>query len=251
MVNKFFNFFDSHTTMIVVGVIMGLVLAILFLRYRKFTNREYLDLLICGSGAVLLGLIFAILFQNIYDLVKQKDAYHFELRMTFFGGLFGGVIGFLLIYYVFLLKTSTLKLNEVLKIAPASIALAQGFGRIGCFLSPCCYGKVSEKYGIYFPELGYKVIPTQMYEFIFLFILAGILIYLAFQKDYKYSFVIYLIAYSIFRFIIEFFRGDDRGVFIWNLSPSQYWCIALILNIVPLIYVTNKYIYMGQEDVKK
>ena len=251
MLNKFFGIFDSYTTMIVIGVIFAFALAIIFLRYKKFSKREYLDLLICASGAVLFGIIFAILFQNLYDVIEYQSAYKWQFRMTFFGGLFGGVLGFLFIYYVFLRKATTLRIGEVLKIAPACVTLGHAFGRVGCFLSPCCYGKASEKFGLYFPELGYKAIPTQMYEFIFLFILSGVLIFMAFKKDFKYSFVIYLAAYSIFRFIIEFFRGDDRGAFFVHLSPSQIWCIVLLVATVPLILLVNKTLYKAESYDKE
>ncbi len=241
MLPKIFGFIDSYTLMFVLGIVVCFAVAILYLYKKKLSKRDYLDLLICGLGAILFGVIFALLFQNLYDFIADYKHYKFAFRMTFFGGLFGGVIGYLFIYYVFIRKNSTLDIINPLKIAPACICLAHGFGRIGCFLAPCCYGIESENFGLYFPSINMKVIPTQLYEAIFLFLLAGIFLYLAFKKDYPYTFVIYLIAYSIFRFIIEFFRGDDRGGLANFLSPSQVWCIILLLASIPLYFVVKKY----------
>ena len=56
----------------------------------------------------------------------------------------------------------------------AGLALGHGFGRIGCLMAGCCHGIASE-HGIYFPELGHKALPTQLYEALFLFALAAFL----------------------------------------------------------------------------
>ena len=42
--------------------------------------------------------------------------------------------------------------------------------------------------------------------------------------------VIYLLSYGIFRFLIEFLRGDHRGIFIPGISPSQFWAILFFLG---------------------
>ena len=90
--------------------------------------------------------------------------------MTFYGGLFGGVLGFLLTYY-FIRKNVNFKIMEVVKVAPVSIAIAHCIGRIGCTLAGCCYGKPTDSWiGIDLPGHG-KVIPTQLFEAIFLLIL--------------------------------------------------------------------------------
>lgn len=40
---------------------------------------------------------------------------------------------------------------------------------------------------------------------------------------------VYCIGYGIFRFAIEFLRGDDRGKLFNLLSPSQFWSVLMIL----------------------
>ena len=241
MLPKLFGIFDSYTVMMTIGIIAAFALALSFIIYKRFNKRDIVDLLICGSFAIVAGMICALLFQALYDFVENPSAFKFEFKMTFYGGLFGGILGFLLTYYLLIKKSTTLDIGAVLAIAPACITLAHGIGRIGCFLAPCCYGKVSE-HGIFFPALGEKVIPTQLYEAIILLVLTAVMIPLAF-KGFKYNFIIYLGVYSIFRFIIEFFRGDDRGANLFGLSPSQIWSILILLCLVPLILIINRFVY--------
>lgn len=248
MYPKLFGVIDSYTFMMVLGVVLAFVLAVIYIVHKKFSKKDVLDLITCGGFAIMGGIIFALLFQALYDFIEDPFHFHFQFKMTFYGGLFGGVLGFVLAYYLIVKKYSKLDIGSVLIIAPSCITLAHGVGRIGCFLEPCCYGKVSE-YGMYFPVLNQTVIPTQLYEAIFLLVLTIPLIILAF-KDYKYNFVIYLVSYSVFRFIIEFFRGDDRGFNLFGLSPSQIWSILILLAIVPLILLVNKYVY-GKDQIKQ
>jgi phosphatidylglycerol:prolipoprotein diacylglycerol transferase len=245
MLPKLFGIFDSYTVMLVLGILASFVLAIIYIKYKKYTKKDILDLIICGAFAIVGGIVFALGFQTLYDLIEDPSNFTFTFKMTFYGGLFGGVLFFVLTYYLLLKKKTTLDLGSVLNIAPACITLAHGIGRIGCFLAPCCYG-IEHEHGLYFAELGTKVIPTQLYEMIFLLVLSSILIVMAF-KDFKYSYAIYLGTYSIFRFIIEFFRGDDRGFTFLGMSPSQLWSILILISLIPLILLVNKYVYIKKE----
>jgi phosphatidylglycerol---prolipoprotein diacylglyceryl transferase len=247
----FFGFIDSYSLMMVLALVAAFVLLYLFLRYKKTSKEEMVDIVICGSFAIACGLIFAILFQNISEFVQDSSSYQWTWGMTFYGGLFGGVFGYLLIYQIFIRKHSKGDITKVLVIAPACITLAHAIGRIGCFLEGCCHGlETTEWYGIYFPSAGKTFIPTQLYESIFLFILTAFLILLAFKKSFKYTFVVYLIAYGIFRFLIEFIRGDERGAFIGIFSPSQIWSIVLLALAIPLYFLFKHLIFKDQKNGK-
>ena len=50
---------------------------------------------------------------------------------------------------------------------------------------------------------------------------------------------VYLIAYGIFRFILEFWRADDRGALIGSISPSQFWSILMVVLGVAIIPITT------------
>ena len=202
-----------------------------------------MDVILCACGAIIIGIISAAIAQIIFDLLKDISSIRFG-AMTFYGGLIGGVIAFLLIFKFWVKKNHKAQniSNDIVPIAPACITIAHAFGRIGCFLAGCCHGKVTTSaLGMYFPSIDATVYPTQLYEALFLFILSAVLFWLAYKKNLKYNMCIYLFAYSIFRFMLEFLRGDNRGFSLASLSPSQLLSIvALLISVGWFIILKNK-----------
>lgn len=242
-----FNFIPSYGFFIALGLIAAFVLFTLYFKKNKTSKEEILDLLFVAIIAIIIGICFAVLFDNIYKTIKYGPTYHWGFSMTFMGGLFGGVIGFVGTYFLYYKRHHKPIFDKILIIAPACITLAHGFGRIGCFMAGCCYGLPTDSWiGITFPEVG-KVIPTQLIEAIFLFILSAILILFAFKKITNYTMVIYMIAYAIFRFIIEFYRGDDRGQG-GGLSPSQIWSIIMFVAAIPMFIFSRKLIFKNKNE---
>ncbi len=220
--------FDTYVILITLGVIAALLLFVTFLKKNKVDKSTIDVLALNGVVAILIGIVFAMFFQSFYDFLENpSEGFSIGTRMTFFGGLVGGVLAFLVGYWIFLRKQSNGLFTLVLIIAPACITVAQAFGRIGCFLAGCCYGlETSSWLGVQFPHLPHPVYPTQLFEALFLFALSGCLIGLAFKKNTR-TMGIYALAYGGFRFFIEYLRGDERGVFIGGISPSQSWSIVL------------------------
>ena len=73
-----------------------------------------------------------------------------------------------------------------------------------------------------------KVVPVQLFEAMFLFILAGVLFWM-YWKGRGFELPVYFAGYGVWRFIIEYFRTDDRGAsFIPGLTPSQTTAIFLV-----------------------
>ncbi|MFW6415309.1 MAG: prolipoprotein diacylglyceryl transferase [Thermodesulfobacteriota bacterium] len=116
------------------------------------------------------------------------------------------------------------------------IAAGQAVGRIGCLMAGCCYGKTcSLPWALKFTNpdslapTGIALHPTQIYHS-----LAGVITFsllLFFRKKLQSSgqlFALFMILYGIFRFGIEFFRGDYRG-FVWIISTTQLLAMGLIL----------------------
>ena len=100
-----------------------------------------------------------------------------------------------------------------------SVAIAQGFGRIGCFLAGCCYGRETQSaLGVIFPQgslapAGVKLLPTQLFSSVGDFLIAGILIWFSSKSKTKGNTgALYLLLYGIGRFGIEFLRNDERGI---------------------------------------
>lgn len=133
---------------------------------------------------------------------------------TFYGGLVSGAIVFLIF-----LRIYNLNIYKFLNLLIPSVIIGHAVGRIGCFLAGCCYGKPTDSLlGVIFPAgslsslkygMGTRVHPTQLYESVFLFLLFIVIIKLV--PFYK-RFGIYLTGYGLFRFLIEFLRGDNRGI---------------------------------------
>ena len=238
-----FGFIDTYALCMGLGIAICFVVYFLyFIKKLKKERNEILDLTLCLLVAVGFGVIFAILFQNIYNFIQNPKEYKWEWSLTFIGGLLGGVAAFFVMYFVYYLKRHKGILRDLLIVAPGCITLAHAIGRIGCLMDGCCYGRPTDAwYGIYFENLGYKAVPLQLYESIFLFILSGILIFLAFKYEFLYTMPIYMFSYSIWRFIIEFYRDDDRGAFIGSLSPSQFWCVILFVGSIALFIILYKF----------
>ena len=63
------------------------------------------------------------------------------------------------------------------------------------------------------------------------------MIVLLFVIHFKYNISVYLISYGIWRFVIEYFRGDYRGSLIPGLSPSQFWSIVMVIGGVAIFFL--------------
>jgi len=244
----------AYTFLIIIGVAAAVAIVYFYLRKKGATRSELLDFLLVCVGTLLAGFICAFLFQIIYDVIKEGSSYKFTFKMTFYGGLIGGVITFILLYVFVYLKHHKNNFKEIVTIAPGSVALGHGFGRIGCFLAGCCYGKPTDSWiGVVFPALndGIKRIPTNLIEAIFLILFGTVLIILAFKTDFKYTAIVYLFGYTIFRFVIEFYRGDDRGGAVGaSLSPSQIVCIVLFALTIPIIFILKNLVFKEKIDAK-
>lgn len=239
----------SMVVMIFLGVIAASTILFIYLAKNGVEKKTFLDLAIVIIVTVIVGIVFAILVENIYEAIKASIngvSPHWTWAMTFYGGLVSGIAAFILMYRFYYLRNNPPIFKKILVIAPACVAIGHAFGRIGCFLSGCCYGiTTGTSLDVNFPGIG-PHLPTQLIEMTFLFILGGLLLVFAFKHYTNYTAVIYLFAYSIFRFVLEFFRGDERGQLV-GLSPSQYWCIVLFIGACLLIYLYQKKVFKKDE----
>lgn len=228
--------FDVYPIFIVLGVFSSFVLLELYFRKKKIDKKITTSTELAVIMAAIVAIVTAILFQNLYDFIENPQNYKWTWGMTFFGGIIGGVLTFVLEYFVHLRKKYGSYLKHVAIVAGMAIPLAHAIGRIGCVLDGCCYGKETDSiFGIKFNTTETKVYPTNLFECIFLFVLAGLLIYLVFRHQFEMTLQVYMISYGVFRFLIEYLRGDDRGQLIPGVSPSQFWAILLFIG--GLIYL--------------
>lgn len=230
-----------YGVMVAIGILCAFAI-LLWLCRKKQIDSKFADFLFYNSLiSIAVGFCFAALFQAVYDYIKNPaSGFCFNGGLTFIGGLIGGVVCFLSIYFIFREKYVT-RLYSVISILPCSILIAHAFGRIGCFFAGCCYGKETNFFiGVVFPGLTHPVHPTQLYEAAFLFLLFAVCIYFVTKKDFKYNLSLYLVAYGVFRFLIEFIRDDDRGSFIGTLTPSQFWSVIMVFSGICVFFVAKK-----------
>lgn len=200
-------------------------------------------------AAIALGFLAAKLFQAVYNWIEDGVFDFYSAGFTAMGGFIGGAVAFLAIYFGigrFFYKNENKGLhvrefNKTLCVAPICITIAHAFGRIGCLMAGCCYGKASNS-GFTIYNHGAERIPVQLYESLFLFALFGVLSYLFLKKRCNITMSIYLIAYGIWRFFIEFLRTDARGAVVLGLAPSQWQSFIFIGIGVALIvfYIIKK-----------
>lgn len=196
-----------------------------------------------GLVSIAVGFGSAALFQSLYNYIEDPShGFHLGEGITFLGGLIGGAACFIGAYFALRKKLDLdFDLWDTLEIVPCMITVAHGFGRIGCFFAGCCYGKPTDSFlGVKFPELPERVHPTQLYEAAFLFALFGVLLYLLMKGKGRHNFPIYLIAYGIFRFLLEFVRDDPRGKLLGVLTPSQVWSLVMVIAGAALIYMRTR-----------
>jgi phosphatidylglycerol:prolipoprotein diacylglycerol transferase len=177
--------------------------------------------------------------------------------IVLYGALLGGAAGYFTFCYV--KRVRPLGLADI--IIP-SVFVGIGFGRIGCFLNGCCYGRMTTlPWGVSFPKgtvpfesLVEKHLldahaawtpplhPTQIYSSIDGFVIAAITSwYFWHRRRNGEVLAVALVIYPITRFCMELLRGDENGKFGTTLTISQWISIALFLvNIGFMVYLSKR-----------
>lgn len=226
------------------GFLMALAFLVCIVLIRQNSSRydipfeEILDCLLWVLIGGLIGgrlLYVAINWDNFFSRPLQILAFR-DGGMAFQGGLAVGVFTAILVCR--LKRISFFKLADIL--APYA-ALGHAIGRVGCFFNGCCYGRVIENgFGVTYPDESVMRIPAQLYEASFLVVLYFFLMFLGRKKTFSgFVFSLYIIIYSIFRFSIEFFRGDNPVVS-GGMTLGQV--ISIITFVCGMILVSVLYV---------
>ena len=224
--------------------------AFIALSLSKKTDVEKFDIVCSAVYAVIGGMIgskLLFIVVTLRKIIEDKIPVEAVIKggFVFYGGLIGGIIG--LSIYTTIYK---LKFLEFADIYACVLPLGHALGRVGCFVSGCCYGMpYNGAFGIVYTEtlggapLGISIFPIQILEALLLTVLFAVLLILFIRINKKgIVAAIYLYSYSIIRFALEFFRGDtERGSFM-RLSTSQIISIIILLILSVLILLRRKYI---------
>jgi phosphatidylglycerol:prolipoprotein diacylglycerol transferase len=232
----------TYGVMLAAAYLLGLQLAILRAKKAGLDSQKMLDLGVALVIAALVGAKLLLLLVN-FNYFRSNPREILVLARS--GGVFyGGLIGATLVAFWYI-KRHRLPLWTTCDMFAPGIALGHVIGRLGCLMAGCCYGlPTNVPWAVTFTDpfaaanvgtpLNQPLHPTQLYE-------AGaellILVFLLTteRKGRTFpgrTFWGYMFLYAVSRFIIEFYRGDERGL-VMGLSTSQF--ISLILAPLSLI----------------
>ncbi len=239
----------TYGVLLAAAYLFGLKLAMVRANKRGLDASRVLDL---GIYIIISALIGAKLLLLITDFRTFTSNPRELLTLARSGGVFyGGLILAVVVALVYIRKVGLPFWTTTDVFAPG-IALGHVVGRFGCLFAGCCYGKPTTlPWGITFTDpfaaanvgtpLGVPLHPTQLYE-------AGaelliLIVLLMTEKKGRgfagRTFWLYMLLYAISRFIIEFYRGDERGT-VGMFSTSQFISIVLApLAIAMLVYLSR------------
>ena len=237
----------TYGVLLAAAYLLGLKLAMVRARRRGLDESRVLDL---GIYIIISALVGAKLLLLVTDFRVFATDPHELLTLARSGGVFYGGLILAVLVALWYIRRIGLPLWTTCDVFAPGIALGHVVGRFGCLFAGCCYGRPTTKpWGITFTDpfaaanvgtpLGVPLHPTQLYE-------AGaeLVILLALlwteRKGRPFAgrtFWLYMLLYAISRFIIEFYRGDERGA-VGMFSTSQFISILLApLAIIMLVYL--------------
>lgn len=235
------------------GCLTGMKLAMVLAAREGYGGKKIeesfysLLLIMVVSGLIVARLFHVLIFWREFSGGFWGIFKLWEGGLVSYGGLLGSMIGF----YFWSRKNPSLPWKSVLDWLAPGITFGHALGRMGCFFAGCCYGTPTDGFwGVVFRHphsLAPREIqlhPTQIYEMTYLLILGTFLLWRSgFIGQIKRKipglvFVDYLILYSLGRFSLGFFRGDDFRVL--ALTPGQMGSIILFLGAICFRLIYNK-----------
>lgn len=248
----------GYGLMIAIGVLAALIISDKRATKRGLSGDLVYSLVIWTVVGGFLGAKVLFIITYLKKFLADPVGFISGSGFVVYGGIITG-IGIIALFC----KIKKVSFIDYIDLVMPSVALAQGFGRLGCLLAGCCYGRPTDSaIGIIFTHSdfapnGIKLMPTQIMMSVGDFIIAAILFYYVSIYDKKRMeragletppastggrvTLLYLILYSIGRFSVEFFRNDYRGS-VGILSTSQFIAIitAVVATVVYFIMINRR-----------
>jgi phosphatidylglycerol:prolipoprotein diacylglycerol transferase len=240
----------TYGVLLAAAYLLGLKLAMARAKARGLDANRVLDL---GIYIIISALIGAKLLLLVTDFRTFTSNPRELLTLARSGGVFyGGLILAVAVALIYIRRIG-LPLWTTCDVFAPGIAIGHVVGRFGCLFAGCCFGKPTTlPWGITFTNtfaatnvgtpLNVPLHPTQLYE-------AGaealiLMLLLKTESKGRYfagrTFWLYMLLYAISRFIIEFFRGDERGT-VGMFSTSQFISLLLApLAVAMLVYLSRQ-----------
>jgi phosphatidylglycerol:prolipoprotein diacylglycerol transferase len=244
-----------YGVMIALAFLAGLWTATRRARRENIPGEKIADVVLWLMIGSIIGARFV--YVTTYWKDEFADQPLSEIFMIQHGGLvyYGGLIGAILATYIYL-RWKKMPLWKTADVLAPSIALGNVFGRIGCLLNGCCYGRAcSLPWAIRFPADNplhpptTPVHPTEIYDALDNYLLYLLLAWLFRHKKFDGQvFATYLIGYAVTRTIMECFRGDYPPDHIhYGLTPGELVSIPIFIAGLALAAVLSRRVEAKRE----
>lgn len=246
----------TYGTLLSIAFLVGLYVASRFAVREGIDKIKVLDLGILVAFSAMFGAKLLLILEDFtFYLSNPRELFSISFFRS--GGVFYG--GFLVavavaIFYCFKQRLNLLSVTDAF--APG-IVLGHAIGRLGCFSAGCCWGKPTHvPWAVTFTNpysreivgvpLNIPLHPTQLYEAV-----ANVCIFLFLAWRYKHKqfhgqiFALYLMSYSVWRFVVEFWRDhEDNGMF-WGgvLSTAQFISMICFFAALALYLVKSRKVH--------
>lgn len=225
----------SYGFLIAIGALLGFT-------YLYFHGKKYFNVSFDQSNTLFIYLVIAGVLGGKFFMIFESPSYYLSNPGKLLSGsgfVFYGSLVFAIPTMLWFFKKNNLPAWGMLDIMGPTACIAHGFGRIGCFLAGCCYGKPTDSiFGVTYIDaacqaepLNTPLHPTQLYEATFIFSIFILLTILKKKKQFNGQlFLIYIMLYAVGRGVLELYRADlERGFVIKDIiSNSQFISLLMI-----------------------
>lgn len=240
----------TYGVFLAAAYLVGLKIALVRARSRNLDTARVMDL---GIYLIIAALVGAKLLLLVVDFRYFRENPRDLFTLVRSGGVFyGGLLVALAVAFWYMRRHRLPVWTTTDAFAPG-IALGHVVGRVGCLMAGCCFGKpTAVPWAVTFADpfaasnvgtpLGVPLHPTQLYEAGAELLILGVLL-VSERRGRAFpgrTFWLYILLYGLSRFVIEFYRGDERGMMM-GLSTSQWISLVLVpLSLLMLARLRGK-----------
>ena len=249
----------SYGLLMAVGV--GLGLWFLYAQSKK-QGLDAVRVADAGFYTILVALVGAKFVLLVKDFSFYTRYPSELLSLARSGGVFQGGLAFGVVFALWYFRKRRLPTWKLADIVGPALALGHAFGRVGCFLAGCCYGRVCEvpvgvTYGSDYAHsltgipLGEKLYPVQLFEAALNVLNFAVLFLILRRKRFDGQvFAFYILNYSVIRFFTEYFRGDHAGqtYLIQGASPWASLSYPQFFSLVGFAAALLLMMFMGKRS---
>lgn len=229
-------YIPTYGVLVALGFLAGLMITMRLARTIGLSAEKITNLAVyCAIAGIAGAKLFMLLFDANEYIAHPGEIFSLETLQA--AGVFHGGFIVALIVAALYMRRQNLPLFPTMDAFAPGIALGHSIGRLGCFAAGCCWGKECHlPWAVQFRSdaaapvpLDKPLHPAQLYESAANLIIFAIL-YRKFRRSHRPGEVIglYLVLYSIARFVIEFFREHEQSL-VGPFSITQWIALGLLV----------------------